>query len=281
MEKALAAEPLSKIGVVGLGKMGLPVACHLARAGYKVHGYDRRDEPLSTLAAAGGRKARSAAELAAESDLVIVLVGFDTQVDYALFGPDGIIGSAREGLIVAIASTVLPSYVKGLLSRVGAKAISFLDIPVTRAERAAEEGTLLLLGGGDSATFERCRPAFATFASDIFYLGALGAGQTGKMINNLILWSCISANYEGFKLAKTLGVNPEDLREALEKSSAQNWAMSTRADERSAPWAEKDMTIVLKEADIARISLPFAGVVKETIKAFKIEHGHPMPSEYD
>ena len=275
----MVAGTVSKIGVVGLGKMGLPVAYHLARAGFDVRGYDRRSQPYSRLVAAGGRQAGSVQEIASEADLVIVLVGFDSQVDETLFGTGGIVESALDGLMVAIASTVQPSYVKALPSRIGSKSISFLDIPLTCAELAAEQGTLLLLGGGERTVFDLCRPAFSTFASDIFYLGALGAGQVGKMINNLILWSCISANYEGFKFARELGVDPEDLRMALEKSSAQNWAMSTRADERSAPWAEKDMMIVLKEADVARISLPLAGVVKETIKAFKIEHGHPMPTE--
>lgn len=272
-------EVASRIGVIGLGKMGLPIACHLVRAGFSVMGHDRRDEPFVRLLAAGGRRAQSAAEVAAGSDIVIVLVGFDNQVDTALFGAQGVIEGARDGLIVAIASTVPASYVKALPARAKPRSIAFVDIPLTRAEHAAENGTLLILGGGDRSVFEGCRPVFASFASDIAYLGALGAGQTGKMINNLILWSCISANCEGFKLARTLGVDPEELRSALEKSSAQNWAMSTRADERSAPWAEKDMMIVLKEADLARVSLPLAGVVKEVIKGFKIEHGHPMPNE--
>lgn len=275
----MEGEIVFRIGVIGLGKMGLPIACHLVRAGFSVIGHDRRDEPFTRFLPVGGRRADLAAEVAAGSDLVLVVVGFDSQVDETLFGVHGVIEGARNGLIVAIASTVPASYVKRLPLRAKPKSIAFIDIPLTRAEHAAEKGTLLILGGGERSVFERCRPAFAAFASDISYLGALGAGQTGKMINNLILWSCVSANYEGFKLAKTLGVDPEELRVALEKSSAQNWAMSTRADERNAPWAEKDMMIVLKEADVARVSLPLAGVVKEVIKGFKIEKGHPMPSE--
>jgi 3-hydroxyisobutyrate dehydrogenase-like beta-hydroxyacid dehydrogenase len=276
----MADEIISKIGVVGLGKMGLPIACHLAR-GFSVMGYDRRDEPFARFLAAGGRRARSAAEVASGSDLVIVVVGFESQVDETLFASGGLIEGARDGLVVAIASTVPASYVKALPSRAKPKAIDFIDIPLTRAEQAAENGNLLVLGGGERSVFDRCRLAFSTFASDIAYLGALGAGQTGKMINNMILWTCTSANYEGFKLAKSLGIDPEDLRRALQISTAQNWAMSSRADERSAPWAEKDMMIVLKEADLARVSLPLAGVVKEVIKGFKIEHGHVMPNEED
>ena len=95
------------------------------------------------------------------------------------------------------------------------------------------------------------------------------------------MWVCVSANYEGMKLAKTMDVDPETIRQALVKSSAQNWALQTRADERPLPWAEKDMMVVLQEADKARVSLRLAGTVKEAIKGFKIERGLPMPTADD
>jgi 3-hydroxyisobutyrate dehydrogenase len=270
---------ISRVGVIGLGKMGSPMAGHLLRRGFAVTGYDRSDEASACLAQAGGKCAKSCAQVAAASDLVLIVVGFDSQVDQTLFAADGICAGAADRLIVAVASTVPPSYMRLLPSRLSGKAMTLLDIPLTRAEQAAEKGTLLLLGGGDRAAFDRCRPAFSTFASDIAYLGELGAGQVGKMINNFILWTCRSVNYEAFKFAKTLGVDPETLRDALAMSTAQNWAMTSRADERGAPWAEKDMMILLKEADTARVSIPLAGVVKEVIKGFKIDHGYPMPSE--
>ena len=270
---------ISRIGVIGLGKMGLPIARHLLRNGFSVIGFDRDTQAIARLTQLGGEVGRDCEHVAANSDLVILVVGFESQVDAALFGTRGVMAKAPEGLIVAIASTVPPSYIKALPSRIGKASVTFLDTPLTRAERAAEEGTLLILGGGDRSAFDRCRPAFETFASDICYLGALGAGQIGKMINNFILWACTSANYEGLKFARTLGVDPELLREALGKSTAQNWAMSSRSDGRNAPWAEKDMMIVLEEADIARVSIPLAGVIKEVIKGFKIEQGHPMPAK--
>lgn len=275
----MADGTISRVGVIGLGRMGLPMARHLKRRGFSVVGYDRSAKAVGQLVEAGGVGASSPGEVAAASELVIIVVGFESQVDDTMFGPNGAVDAAADGLIVAIASTVPPSYVRALPSRLGGKEITLLDTPITRAELAAEQGTLLILGGGEKAAFDLCRPAFETFASDIAYLGALGAGQVGKMINNLILWACTSANYEGLRFAKKLGVDPEELRAALGKSSAQNWPMTFRSDERSAPWAEKDMMIVLKEADIARVSMPLAGVVKEVIKGFKIDHGYPMLSE--
>jgi 3-hydroxyisobutyrate dehydrogenase len=154
-------------------------------------------------------------------------------------------------------------------------------MPITRGEPAAEAGNLLVMVGGDEGAFEACKPALQTFASSIFHIGALGAGQVGKMVNNLILWACISANHEGLRLAERLGVDPERVREALLQSSASNWAMETRPEEQPMPWAEKDMRIVLSEADRLRLSVPLCGVVTEVVKSVKFERGWPTPGIAD
>jgi 3-hydroxyisobutyrate dehydrogenase-like beta-hydroxyacid dehydrogenase len=159
--------------------------------------------------------------------------------------------------------------------------MTLLDIPLARGEAAAVAGKLLIYGAGDEAAFEACRPAFTAFASDIFHLGAAGAGQVGKMVNNLLLWACISANDEGLRLGEALGVDPAKLREALRHGSGQNWAMDHRAEESGMPWAEKDMSLVLHEADLARLSLPLAGTIKEVIKGLKIRMGLGLPKGSD
>jgi len=138
---------------------------------------------------------------------------------------------------------------------------------------------LLVMVGGDTQAFEACKPALESFASSIFHLGHLGAGQVGKMVNNMILWSCISANFEGFKLASALGVDLDRLRTALIDSSASNWALQTQIDRFPMPWAEKDMRIVLSEADLLRLSVPLCGVVTEVVKSVKIERGWPTPAQ--
>ena len=101
------------------------------------------------------------------------------------------------------------------------------------------------------------------------------------MVNNMILWSCISANFEGFKLAEGLGVDLERLRTALIESSASNWALQNRIDRFPMPWAEKDMRIVLSEADQLRLSVPLCGVVTEVVKTVKLERGWPTPVQRD
>ena len=217
--------------------------------------------------------------VAERSDFVIIVVGFDSEAEAVLLGRDGIVGAGRRGLIVGIASTVAPSTMARLAARLADSGIVLLDMPLTRGEPAAEAGELLVMVGGDTQAFESCKPALASFASSIFYLGQLGAGQVGKMVNNLILWSCISANHEGLKLAERLGVDPERLRAALLKSSAANWALETRPETMPMPWAEKDMRIVLSEADHLRLALPLCGVVTEVVKSVKIERGWPTPAQ--
>jgi 3-hydroxyisobutyrate dehydrogenase-like beta-hydroxyacid dehydrogenase len=267
-----------RIGVIGLGAMGRPMSRHLLARGYSVVGFDLAADACNKVAALGVTIAASPRELAQQSDAVLIVVGFDAQVDAALFGPDGIVAGAGPGLIVAMGSTVAPTYARNLVERTAGSGIVLLDMALTRGETFAEAGTMLILGGGDEAAFKACEPVFQCFASDIFHLGPFGSGQVGKMVNNLILWSCMMANEEGFELSAALGVDPEKMRNALIHSSAQNFSMSARSDERPTPWAEKDMNIVLKEADAAKLSLPQAGLVRELVKAFKRRKGYPTPS---
>jgi 3-hydroxyisobutyrate dehydrogenase len=257
--------------------MGAPMARHLLAAKFTVTGCDPSETARLEAARLGVRVVDSAQKVAEAADLVLIVVGFDREVEAAVFGERGIAHAARPGLVVAIGSTVAPRYAKQLAERLATKRMTVLDIPLARGEAAAIAGKLLIFGAGDEASFERCRPAFRAFASDIFHLGPAGAGQVGKMVNNLILWACTSANDEGLRLGEALGVDPARLREALHHSSAQNWAMDQRAELSGMPWAEKDMSIVLHEADLARLSLPLCGSIKETIKGLKIRLGLGLP----
>lgn len=269
---------IRRVGIVGLGKMGFPMARHLRNGGFAVVACDVSADASKQAAAAGVKVVASPKAVAAETDFVIVVVGFDSEAEAVVLGPDGIAAAARAGLIVGIASTVAPRTMQKLAGKLSGSGIVLLDMPITRGEAAAEAGKMLTMVGGDVAAFEACKPALATFANSIYHVGDLGAGQVGKMVNNLILWACISANHEGFGLARKLGVDPERLRTALLDSSAGNWAMQTRPEESPMPWAEKDMRIALSEADRLRISLPLCGVVTEVVKSVKFERGWPTPA---
>jgi 3-hydroxyisobutyrate dehydrogenase-like beta-hydroxyacid dehydrogenase len=267
------SETVRSVGVIGLGKMGEPITRHLLRGGFEVSGFDVSPAAVETGQRNGVAMLDSPRDVAARSDLVIVLTAFESQVEAVLFGPDGIAASGKRGLMIGIGATIAPSTMRAFADRLREDGMTALDIPLCRGEPAAEAGTLLVVGGGEPAAFERCRPALATFADSIAYLGEAGAGQVGKMVNNLILWACISANHEGIGLGEKLGVDRKAMRDMLLLSSGQNWALETRAAELAMPWAEKDMMIVLKEADDVRISVPVCGVVKEVIKGIKVARG--------
>jgi 3-hydroxyisobutyrate dehydrogenase-like beta-hydroxyacid dehydrogenase len=269
---------IKRVGLIGLGKMGLPIGRLLHQRGFTVSGYDVALPAIKAAASAGIQPVNSPKAVAAVSDLVIVAVGFDSEVEAVMFGDKGLLAGAADGSVIAIASTVAPRTMKKIAARLPAQpAVALLDIPLCRGEGAAQDGKLLIMGGGDKATFDACRSAFAAFADSVFHLGPLGAGEVGKMVNNLILWASICANEEGLRLGEALGVEREALRAALIDSSACNWSLETRPEEKPMPWAEKDMTIVLKEADALRMSLPLCGVVKEVVKTVKVARNWPTP----
>jgi 3-hydroxyisobutyrate dehydrogenase-like beta-hydroxyacid dehydrogenase len=271
-------ETPQRIGIVGLGAMGRPMARHLIAKGFSVAGCDPDETARTRAAALGVTIVRTPRALAETSDAVLIVVGFDAEVEHAVFGPGGIREAARAGLVMAMGSTIAPGYARDLAQRLDGSGIVLVDMALTRGEPFAEAATMLILGGGDEAAFAACQPVFRCFASDIFHLGPFGAGQVGKMVNNLILWACMTANDEGLRLGEALGVDAEKMRNALGHSSASHFSMTARADERPTPWAEKDMSIVLKEAAAAGLDLPLSSLVRERIAEFKRRKGYPTPS---
>ena len=271
------ATPIRRVGLIGLGKMGLPMARHMRKKGFEVVAHDLNPDACKQAADLGVVIVENAREVATASDFVTVVVGFDSEVERVVMGGNGVAAAARSGLIVGISSTVAPRTMQKLDRLLAGTGIVLLDMPLTRGEPAAEAGQMLVMVGGDAAAFAACKPVLECYANSIFHVGELGAGQVGKMVNNLILWACISANHEVFKLAEKLNVDPERLRPALLDSSAGNWALKTRPETMPMPLAEKDMRIVLSEADSLRLSVPLCGVVTEVVKAVKFERGWPTP----
>lgn len=273
----MSASTIRRVGIIGLGKMGRPMARHLLKRGFEVIATDVSAAACKAAEAEGIKIAPDARGVTAGSDFVMIVVGFDAEVERVVSGPDGILGAARPGLVVGVASTVSPRTMTKVNARLAASGATVIDMPVMRGEAAAEAGQMLVMVGGTEEAFAACKPAFESFATSIFHVGDLGAGQVGKMVNNLVLWACISANFEGLGLAEKFGVDPERLRLALLESSAGNWALKNRIDEQPMPWAEKDMRIVLTEADRLRVSLPLCGVVTEVVKTVKYARGWPTP----
>src|SRR5256712_14038747 len=157
-------KPIETVGILGLGKMGGPIAGHLLARGFKVIGYDPVARARERAAARGARCAASARELARASDLVIVVVGFDSEVEEVVFGKDGALEGARPGLIVALGSTVAPRYSRRLASRLAEKNLVLLDISPARGGAAAAAAKLPIYRARGPAALERFQPPFSAFA---------------------------------------------------------------------------------------------------------------------
>ncbi|MDH7796767.1 MULTISPECIES: NAD(P)-dependent oxidoreductase [unclassified Beijerinckia] len=275
----MAPRNIKNVAVIGLGKMGNPISRHLLNGGFVVSGFDVDAKACKSAACKGIAVATSPGQAVTEADLVIVLVAQEEEVEKVLFAPDGVVARAKPETIVGIATTISPESMIRFGARLREHELAPLDMPICRGERPAEAGKLLITGGGEKAVFDACRKAFSTFASSVYRLGDVGSGQVGKMVNNLILWTCVSANHEGFKLAGKYGVDDVVMREMLLDSSAANWALETQAQRYAMPSAERDMMIALTEADRLRVSLPLSGIVKEVIKGIKIEREEHFPFE--
>jgi 3-hydroxyisobutyrate dehydrogenase-like beta-hydroxyacid dehydrogenase len=276
------------VGILGLGRMGLPMGRHLIATGHRVSGFDPQADAAAVASSAGIEVVPSPAAVGAAAECTFVVVGFDDDVIDACLGPDGLLAGARPGSIVIVCSTVLPATVHRVAQAAARAGVATLDAPLCRAEHAAVSADLLVLVGGDERDFRRVEPTMRSFASDIAYLGGLGAGQIGKMINNYLLWAAVVADYEGLRFGMANGLDLERLRQALLLSSGDNWALRTWTKGRPMPWAEKDMRILLESAAASEIELPLAVAVADLIAAlrrekerWRLESGVPSGTDAD
>jgi 3-hydroxyisobutyrate dehydrogenase len=254
-----------RVGIVGAGRMGLSMLKHLVKHGYAVTVCDISDKQREAARAAGAMLAATPAAVGKASDIVILGVGYDDEVNDVVFGKNGLLETMASGSIIAVSSTAKPDNMKALATRVAEKGIDVIDAPICRGRFAADTGTLLALVGGKADAVERIRPVFGTFASDVVHLGEIGNGQVGKAINNLMLWFNAVGVLEAGRLAEQTGVDMVKLREALLTSSAASDSLK-EWDRVSFTWALKDMQIVADMTDKAGLSLPLTGAIKEVVK---------------
>jgi 3-hydroxyisobutyrate dehydrogenase len=259
---------IRRVGVVGLGRMGLPMARHLVRAGFAVRGFDVAPERRDALVAAGGSGAATVADLARDSDAVLVMVTDDAQVRAVALGGggmDGVLGAVPQGGALIISSTVKPSTCVAVAQAAAGWGVGVLDAPVARGQRNAERGTLAVFVGGPSDLFERCRPVFEAFGEEIVHVGErVGMGQVAKLTNNLLLWAGVVAAHEALTLGERLGVAPARLREALLRGSGDSWVLR-ELHLINLTWPDKDLAQMIEAADEAGHALPLSRRVRELI----------------
>ncbi len=255
----------ARVGIVGVGRMGLAMLKHLVKQGYQVTACDIDDKQLAKARDTGAAAVATPAEVARAADFVIVAVGYDDEVRQVVLEVDGLLANLAPSSIIAVSSTAKPDTVKALDEQAKANGVAILDAPICRGRFAADDGTLLALVGGKPDVVERGRPIYRCFCSDYAHLGEVGHGQVGKTMNNLLLWINAVGLIEAGRLAETTGIDLVKLRAALLISSGASDALK-EWDGVSFTWALKDMQIVADLADKAGLSLPITGAIKELVK---------------
>ncbi len=259
-----------RIGVIGLGTMGAPMARHLLEAGHQVMVHNRTRERELPLAELGATRCESPAMAARDADAVLTCVSDSPDLEQVLFGPGGVAETIPEGAIVIDCSTVSPAVTAQLAARLAEQGVGMVDAPVSGGSEGAERGTLTVFAGGEPDHVRRATPLLEVFSSRITHLGPPGAGQLGKAVNQVMIAGTYAGVAEGVALAESAGLPLEQLVEALSGGAAGSWVLTNRADNMigdSYPLGfklalhRKDLGIALDEAARAGLDLEMSKLV--------------------
>jgi 3-hydroxyisobutyrate dehydrogenase len=218
-----------RVGFIGLGSQGGPMARRIVEGGYETTLWARREASLEPYADTAAKSAGSPAELAAASDLVCLCVVGDDDVREVLYGDSGVLAGLQSGGVIAVHSTVHPNTCREVAEKAAAQGVSVIDAPVSGGGPAVEEGKLLVMVGGDEEVVERCRPVFATYADPIVHLGPLGSGQVTKILNNLLFSANLGSAISTLELGESLGIPRDRLCQVLNSGSAVSKALGSIA----------------------------------------------------
>ena len=239
-----------KVGFVGLGIMGAPMAANLVKAGFPVGVYNRTPSKCLPLIQLGARKRESLAELAADSDVVVTIVSDTSDVEAVLFGPGGLALGLRSGSIVVDMSTISPRATIEFGKRLQEQGVGMIDAPVSGGESGAIAGTLSIMAGGAQAAYERCLPLFQAMGRTIVYTGPSGNGQKTKLVNQVVGALNLLATVEGLRLASGAGLNLETTLSAVAGGAAGSWMLSNVGPKIAAEDFRPGFTIRLQQKDL-------------------------------
>ncbi len=271
-----------RVGFIGLGVMGRPMAQNLIRAGYRMHVCARRPESLEPLVAQGAVACASPAELAAGCDVVCTMVTAGADVEAVVTGKGGIIAGARPGLVVIDHSTIPPATARRVAQTLAARGVDFLDAPVSGGEQGAIEATLSIMVGGRESVFRCAEPLLRRMGKTVLRIGESGAGQVAKAANQLAIVLALVGLAEAFTLARASGINPARVLEALRGGAAASRvleAMGPRMVDRDfRPGVEarlhhKDVQIALDCAAAVGLAAPGAAVAAQIFNALMARDG--------
>ncbi len=244
-----------KVGFVGLGNMGGPMARNLLKAGVRLVVHDLDPRKVQSLAEAGAEVAPSAQAVARETTRSICMVETTGQAESVILGEHGFIQAVKPGHIVICMSTVDPFKIRDIAAKLADKGVTVLDAPVSGGTVGAVQGSLSILVGGDKAAFEKCRDLFDTMGANVFHAGALGNGIAMKLINNMLLQVTTVAIAEGLVMGAKAGLDIEQLYQMLTVSSGDSFALRNRGrrmiDRNFAPSGTVDISYKDQELETA------------------------------
>jgi 3-hydroxyisobutyrate dehydrogenase len=218
---------MARIGFIGLGNMGLPMARNLLKAGHTVQGFDVSKPQVDAFASAGGQAAGSMKAAASAAEIVITMLPAGRHVREVYLGTDGVLSAAGRDTLLVDSSTIDVETARAVAAAAQAKGLAMLDAPVSGGVGGAQAGTLTFMVGGSDAAFERAKPILEQMGKTIVHAGGAGNGQAAKICNNMILGVSMIAVSEAFVLAEKLGLDAQKLFDISSKSSGQCWSMTT------------------------------------------------------
>jgi 3-hydroxyisobutyrate dehydrogenase len=268
----------NRIGFVGLGIMGKPMARNLLKAGYALTVYSRRREAVEALITEGAQGAYSLREVGERSTVVITMVTDTPDVQQVVLGSDGILSSLPSGGTIIDMSTISPTATREIAVATQTKGLHFLDAPVSGGEGGAIAGTLSIMVGGEASVFNTCLPILQAMGKNIIHVGPSGSGQLVKLCNQIAVAVTNLAMSEALIFAAKAGVNLEHMHQAISGGAAGSWQLSNlapRVFQRDfAPGfmvklQQKDLRLVLQEADRLRLALPATSLVHNLFNALE------------
>ncbi len=267
---------MERIGFIGLGIMGKPMALNLLKAGFSVIAYNRTREKVNSIVETGGKEGLTPKEVAENSDIIITIVSDSLDVEDVILGENGVIEGAKEGSVVIDMSTISPSVTKEITTKLNEINVEMLDAPVSGGDVGAINGTLSIMVGGNSETLERCKPIFEAMGKSITHCGGNGMGQTTKLCNQILVSVTNMAVSEAVLFAQKSGLDEQTMVEATKGGAAGSWQLSNLApkmiDEDFAPGfmidlQQKDLRLVLEAAEELNLPLPALSYVHQLYKS--------------
>src|SRR6266478_2286961 len=274
---------MAKLGFLGLGIMGYPMARNLLRAGHEVALWSNTTSKAKELAAAEkGKFCSTPKEVAENAECVFLCVGDTAMSERVNLGPDGVIEGTKPNAIVADASTISPSGSRRIGAAFAKKGVHYLDAPCTGSTPGANAGTLTFMVGGDKAILDQIRPWMEPMGKKIYYCGSAGLGLQAKLSQNLILSNILQAFNEGMVLATKGGVDPKLMLEILSNSAAKSGLIEFKAPyvrnldfspQFSVKWMDKDIGLMLESGQELNVPLPLTSLTRQIFQA-AIAQGH-------